>query len=86
MAERVELHLGKSDEERDHNVKEMAAGVAHFSCLLVAKLQASDSPFSELLRDGEHFSSVEVYENGAMNLFIRDPYNMLVAFVRVRPA
>lgn len=85
MAERIEFKPGKDDQERAYNLEAMAHGVVGMTCILVARLVGTSSPYIDFLREGERFSSVEVYASGAMNLFIRNAKDVLVAFVRVRP-
>lgn len=90
-AERAELKQGMNDEERRYNVQQMAHGLpTGLECTMVARLSSADSGIAtKFLRKGERFSSVEIYSNGALNIFVRDESSgssLLVAVIRIRPS
>lgn len=83
-AERIDLKPGNDNDERDYNVRAMGQGIAYVPLLFVSKLAGTTSEYSDMLKDGERFSSVEVYDTGALNLFIQDAAGRLIGFIRVR--
>jgi hypothetical protein len=87
--DRVTIHPG----DQQYNNQALREGVEGVRCTLHMSFARSADELSvadevrPFLHEGERFSSMEVYLNGGVNLFVRDTIKgNPVAYVRVRPS
>ena len=77
---------GRTQEERNYNLDLLREGVVYLRCTSVGEhTQEEEAMIRHKLTSNQRISSVERYEGGSANFFIRDKRSdQIVGLVRVR--
>lgn len=84
---RYSVNWDGTEGARQQNQRALAADIRGVECLAVIKAEAAflNPTIQKVLLEKEVVSSVELYANGAMNIFVHGPGGRTDAYILVRP-